>query len=378
MRLTFDAKQLASAVTWTARYANPRHQVPILSGLLFQPADEGDWTVTGFDYDHCATAMLEPETAAGPFDRFVLHGRWLATLVSKLTGNVTLDIDNGVATITSGRGRWQLPCMAAGEYPKLPEDPASIGTVPAGELRAALARVAFAVSRSDAVPGLTMACLSSADGHLEIVATDKYRISRTFLPWLHKDQDPFLIDPEAFSQMLPDTREEAALLFDPDTLMTGVACGDRVLVSRGMDERFPAVGPFFDRPPTVLCTTNRDALLGALEQATLTADPLTPVVLEWNTEDGSLGLEAKDQQLSSAGSVEIDAHATEDGWSAIKLQYLRDALKIGDSEYVTLGFAGANGAAKAVQLASSEDEDAVEWVPDTTHQQMIQALRFDR
>lgn len=390
MRLTFDAKQLAAAVTWTARYANPRHQVPILSGLLFQPLepincdgsddDACGWTVTGYDYDHCATAALEPAVFDGERERFVLHGRWLASLVAKLSGNVTLDIDNGVATITSGRGRWQLPCMAAGEYPELPADPPSIGTAQAANMRSALAHVGYATHKDDGIlPELTMACVTSTADHLEVAATDRHRISRVFLPWRDKPDYRFLIDPDMFGATLPDSGMEAALLYDPDSDMTGVACGDRVLVSRGIgSKKFPPVASFFERGVNALVTANRDGLLDALEQATLTAEAKTLVLFEFDADSGSLTLEAHDKALSSAGSVEIDANVTVTGWSALSLQYIRDAVKAVATEYVTLGFEVTDGSPKPMQVTSSSDDTATEWVPDTTHQQVIMSLKYDR
>jgi DNA polymerase-3 subunit beta len=390
MKLTFKAAQLAAAVTWTARYAKPGHQVPILSGLLFQPlepincddsdADACGWTVTGYDYDHCATAALEPSVFDGEPERFVLHGRWLASLVAKLRGEVTLDIDNGVATITSGRGRWTMPCMAAGAYPDLPSDPPSIGAVQAATMRSALANVGYATHKDDGIlPELTMACVTSTADHLQVAVTDRHRISRVFLPWRDKPDYRFLIDPDMFGATLPDSGVEAALLLDPDNGMTGVACGDRVLVSRGInDAKFPPVASFFERPVNALVTANRSALLDALEQATLTAEAKTLVLFEFDADSRSLTLEAHDKVLSSAGSVEIDAHVTVTGWSALSLRYIRDAVKAVATGYVTLGFEVTDGSPKPMHITSSDDDTATEWVPDTTHQQVIMSLKYDR
>jgi DNA polymerase-3 subunit beta len=389
VKLTFKADQLAAAVTWTARYAKPGHQVPILSGLLFQPLETDEdggyaWTVTGYDYDHCATAALEP-TNLEPLgvddnlpERFVLHGRWLASLVAKLRGEVTLVVDDGQAVITSGRGRWTMPCMAAGEYPDLPADPPSIGTVAADALRPALEKVGVAATRDDVLPVLTTACVTANDGHLEIACTDRYRAARVFLTWLHKDMDPFLVDPAEFGQMLRDVNGEASILYDPDTNLTGIACGDRVLVSRGVDGKFPPVAQFFESPVGVHVTVSRAGLLEVLEQATVAADAATAVVLDFNADNRSLTLEAKVDVLSSDSSVEMDAAASATGWAAVKGAYLRDALRTIDTEYVTLGFKDEDGKQKPVQVTASGDDEPCEWVPDTTHQQLIMPIRYQR
>lgn len=390
MKLTFKADQLASAVTWTARYAKPHSNTPILSGLLFEPlgnvdcesgedVDAGSWTVTGFDYDHCATSVLRPHVYDGDGERFILHGRWLASLVAKLRGEVTLDVDDGVCTITSGRGRWTLPCMSTVDYPAMPEPPPVIGSLPAGDLRAALAKVEYATFNDATVlPELTMACLSTADGHLEVAATDKYRISRTLRSWFDKDQDPWLVDAAAFMQMLPDASDEATLLYEPDTLMTGIACGDRVLVSRGREAKFPKTQPFFDRPLPVVVTVRRDDLLEAIEQAAAGADVKTPMALAFDADNRSLTLEANDTHLSASSSVEIDAYATDTGWAAVKFEYLRDAVKTLDSEYVAFGLEAPVGTVRPIQLAGTNDAEATEWVPDTTHQQLIMPIRYER
>lgn len=393
MKLTFDSRQLADAVAWTARYAKPTTPVPILSGLLFQPmppdvdcdtgqpnaAGAANWTVTGYDYDHCATAALEPYVYDGEPERFVLHGRWLATLLGKLgKGDVQLVVDDGVATITSGRGRWTMPCMAAGEYPELPTDPPCIGSVPAADLRGALERVSYAVGDDGVgLPELTMVCLGAADGQLELVSSDRFRVARAYLSWFAGDVEPFLVDADVVRQMLPDSSTDATLLFDPKTQLHGVACGNRVLVSRGMDAgKFPPVGKFFETPLTGVVAVNRAELLQVLDQATVCGEPKTKVLLAFDSEQRSLTLETQDAEMSTASSVEIDATANYTGHSAMRAGYLRDVLKVLDTEYVQIGLVSIEGAIKPVQLTGAEDDDVSEWVPDTTHQHLLVPVRY--
>ncbi|MDF5755798.1 DNA polymerase III subunit beta [Spongiactinospora sp. TRM90649] len=182
MKATFDAKTLADAVTWTARHIPARPTTPVLTGILIT-ANEGEATLSAFDYDVSARATL-PAVVAEP-GTVLVPGRIFAEVVKSLPAGhpVETGLSGTDLSITCGGVEFTLPTLPVDDYPTLPDAPATVGTMQAEDLRRAVTHVAPAASKDPTIPALTGIRLDATGQDLHLAATDRYRIAADTLPW---------------------------------------------------------------------------------------------------------------------------------------------------------------------------------------------------
>jgi DNA polymerase-3 subunit beta len=184
MKLTIAPGTLANAVAWAARTLPARPSVPVLAGLLIEVAADGNVAVSAFDYDMSATATIDADTVAEP-GKILLPGRILAEVTKALPDRSMAELaaTDSECTITCGRSDFTLRLMPVDDYPNLPEPPATVGTIDAAALAAAVNQVHPAVGRDDTLPMLTGIRLDTDGEQFTLAATDRYRIAVTDTTW---------------------------------------------------------------------------------------------------------------------------------------------------------------------------------------------------
>ena len=184
MKFTADRHQFAAAVAYAARILPARPSAPILAGMLLHLDDDGQLTVSAFDYEKSASSTLE--VSSGEPGTVLLSGRLLGEITKALPDKpVTVTEDGTRATLTCGASVFTLVLMPSGEYPALPGMPDLTGSVDAAEFAHAVAQVAVAAGRDDTLPALTgVKVIADRDaGLLTLVATDRYRLAVREVPY---------------------------------------------------------------------------------------------------------------------------------------------------------------------------------------------------
>ena len=186
MRFTAGREALGDAVAFVSRALPSRPVVPLLSGMLLQ-AEADAVTLSCFDYEVSARVRIDAEV--GEPGTALVPGRLLAEITRSLPARpVEFSDDAEVVGITCGRAEFSLVCLPAGDYPRLPEVPAVVGTVDGGALAAAIAQVASSASRDDTLPMLTAVCVDVAGPVLTLAATDRYRLAAAELAFAPAEQ----------------------------------------------------------------------------------------------------------------------------------------------------------------------------------------------
>ena len=184
MKFTADRHQFAAAIAYAARILPARPSAPILAGMLLHLDDDGQLTVSAFDYEKSASSTLE--VSSGEPGTVLLSGRLLGEITKALPDKpVTVTEDGTRATLTCGASVFTLVLMPSGEYPALPGMPDLAGSVDAAEFAHAVAQVAVAAGRDDTLPVLTgVKVIADRDaGLLTLVATDRYRLAVRGVPY---------------------------------------------------------------------------------------------------------------------------------------------------------------------------------------------------
>jgi DNA polymerase III subunit beta len=230
VKFRVEREVLGEAVSWVARALPTRPVIPVLSGLLLH-ADAGTLTLSCFDYEVSARAQVEADV--GESGVALVPGRLLAEITRSLPpSDVDVSVIDGMVMLSCGSAEFGLVCLPLEEYPKLPELPATAGTVDGGVLATAAAQVVPSASRDDTLPMLTGVCLDFDGGSITLAATDRYRLAVRTVDW-----DP--VDPAVHASALVPARTLADVARTmgpgrPVTIAFGAAEGDSSRAADGM------------------------------------------------------------------------------------------------------------------------------------------------
>ena len=159
-----------------------RQTLPILANFLLA-IDEGQLSVTGTDMEiELVASTALPDAEAG---EVTLPARKLVDICRSLPvdAEIRLEVEGERAQLRSGRSRFTLTTLPAGDYPS---SDALVGelslTVKEGELKHLIELTHFAMAHQDVRYYLNGLLLDIGDGMLRAVATDGHRLAIADMP----------------------------------------------------------------------------------------------------------------------------------------------------------------------------------------------------
>jgi DNA polymerase-3 subunit beta len=328
MRFRVGRDALGDAVAFVARALSPRPVIPMLSGIRIE-ADAAGLTLSCFDYEVSARARLGAEVAEP--GAALVPGRLLAEITRNLPdGPAEFAGEADVVKLTCGTAEFELVSLAAEEYPVLPESPPPAGAADGGAVARAIAQVAPAASRDDAVPMLTAVCLDVSGQTLTLAATDRYRLAVREVPF-----EPATPGDRAMALVPARVLSDAARMLEPAVPvelafggpaegLISLAAGDRRLTTRLISGEFVNYRSRF--PDAFDCQADVPAgpLIAAVRRAALVAGRLDPVRLSFT--DGQVVIEAHSEgRARAAESVSAEFSGTTPTMS-FSPHYLLDGL----------------------------------------------------
>lgn len=358
LAFTANARTLADTIGWVAKHLPHKPTHPIMAGILLNVAD-GQATASAFDYDTAVTAALAVDgDMAG---RVLVPGRFLADVTKTFPDKpVTVTTTDTTMVVTCGSAKLTLPLMVVEDYPALPAMPAAVGTVPAVDLAALIARVGIAadVAGNKGLEFLRGIYLTFGET-LEATASDRYRAATGTAQWQRDGGTEAALVPAGLLIDAAKTFDgPGAVTVGCDGNLLGLAAGGRSITARLMAAEFPihATRTFFpgrsEQPATV---PTRD-LIAALKRADLVrADKTAPVVLEFH---GDADVVAVSSHSGDTAAVTDEQVACDYDGDPITVRfnplYLADALTALRSERAELHIAHPY---KPVQVTSPDDAD---------------------
>jgi DNA polymerase III subunit beta len=220
----------------------------------------------------------------------------------------------------------------------VPEPPPAAGSTSAGPFAAALAAVAGAASRDDALPIFTGVRLHAAGDRLSLLATDRYRLAAATLPWEPAEGagsgDPASFDALAPADVLAEVARQAsgadaiALHADTDRLAVswdGASVATGQLAAPFPDDRLRAL-----LSVTVACAIEVEAgaLAAAIRRAALYGGPRGTVTLR--TGDAEITVSGQAGHTGQGGESEESVKAAVSGDRLVRsylAPLLGDALR---------------------------------------------------
>lgn len=365
MKFRVERDALADAIAWTARSLPSRPAAPVLAGVLLEVSDGADGpslTVSGFDYE--VSTRVSIEVAVTTPGRALVSGRLLADITKSLPPHpVDVSVDGSRVAITCGSSKFTLPTMPVEDYPRLPDLPATAGTVGSAEFARAVASVAIAAGRDDTLPMLTGVRLEIDGDRLTFAATDRYRLAVRELSWTPADPSAepvqVLIPAKTLADVARSLTGGAQLTLSLGGIGTGngsegiigFTAGGRHTTTRLLDATFPPYRTLLPTEWTASAEVDVPQFVDALKRVALVADRGTPVRLDFAEGGVSLSAGAEDE---GRAEEQLEADYTGDAiTTAFNPTFLIDGLTVMDAPIARLLFTTPTKPAVLRPLAKS-------------------------
>jgi len=330
-----------------------RTTIPILSSILAEAA-ENRLRLVATDLDMTIVTSCPA----------VVHGGGRATLESKVFQNLvrslpeeefTLRQDGDAVEIVCGRFQSRMAVTDPSDYPTVPEVP-EVGeyALSLSLFQLMLDRVAFAITKDDPKFQLNGALVKLIPGEIEIAATDGHRLAmvRAKAP---SGEPPF--EQQLFPRKL---LAEFARFGDDQVRISsgdnhlGFLMGERTLVSRIVELRFPQYERVIVRDNPSRARVDRKELLASLKRVSLMAHEKARGVRFQLSDAGELTLVSIGYDRGSAEETLNVNYQGESLEIALNAAYLIDVLQVLECDMVELQLRDSNTQCVVVPV----DDDA--------------------
>lgn len=331
MRIRAERDDLADVLVRAGRAIGTRSPLAIVQGLLLEVEGKA-LRVTGTDLDVTIRTDLEVEVLAE--GRTVVPARLAAEAVRKLPpGAVVVEAGEGEVEITGGGPKFRFRELLVDDFPKIAEpDLEGAVEVDGAAFGDALAQVAVAASTDDARPILTGVFFESESGRLRMVATDSYRLAVRDLPAVQAD----------LSGLVPvRALRELRRTIGADRLKIAIGAREAtfqsergVLTARLIEGTFPNYRQLIPESYPHRLTVDRDALLEAIDRASLVAEDHIPIRM--TVQEGGVELSVSRQDVGGETEYVAAEYQGEEMTIAFNSRYLNDGVGAVDAEQVVL------------------------------------------
>ncbi|MFJ8371221.1 DNA polymerase III subunit beta [Streptomyces sp. NPDC094461] len=375
MEFRIERTALTDAVAWAARVLPTRSPVPVLGGLLLEAAD-GRLSISGLDYEASARIEVAAETVRA--GKVLVMGRRLLDVCRVLPEKVVeCAVEGSRFSLTSDGARFGLSVLPFDDYPALPPLPAVLGEVDAEEFAAAVADVAVAAGRDDALPTLTGIRLALDGDTMTLAATDRYRFAVRTLAWKPdavRDGDGVAADVVVSARRLT----EIARSFGPGGLVrlaldggsAGFELAGMRTTVRLLDGRLPRHDKLFTMTGAVTAETDRAPLVEAVKRVAVVAEGGSPLHLTFS--EGSVLLQAGYEDDVASQRLPAVLEGAEDITVAFNPAYLMDALGSFDAPVIRFGLMGPGQ--RAMVTGRTPGADTTDPRP-ATHQHLLMSAK---
>jgi DNA polymerase-3 subunit beta len=260
MDITVNRSDLAKTLSAVGKVIEHRQTIPILGNVLLS-ADGGLLTVVGNDLDIEISACCACEGGDG---ETTVDARRLSDIAKRMAGDtVRLAIKDSNLIVKSGRSRFTLPTLPAGDYPRL--EAGSFEAEFSVNLVDLVAPVKFAISNEQTRIYLNGIFLHAHDKTLRAVATDGHRLAHNSAPSV--GAIPSVIIPSKTVGLIPAGAVDVSLSKNKIHLATA----DTIIVSKLIDATFPDYQRVIPSSNSNIVIIDRKSLADAVVRASAVA-----------------------------------------------------------------------------------------------------------
>jgi DNA polymerase-3 subunit beta len=361
MKFTMRRENLLKPLQAVQGVVERRQTLPILANFLVT-INDGRLSVTGTDMEIELVASTSlPDAESG---EVTVPARKLVDICRSLPADaeVSLEVDGDRAVVRSGRSRFTLATLPAGDYPSTDTLGGELRvTAKEGQLKRLIELTHFAMAHQDVRYYLNGLLLDIGEGHLRAVATDGHRLAIAEIPVDTGDSARQVIVPRKgiseLLRLLGSGDEEVVIELGSNAIQ--VTLPEVRLTSKLIDGKFPDYRRVVPKEETTdkSIVVDRELLRQSLSRAAILSNDKYRAV-RLCLEPKALRIVAKNpEQEEAEDEVEVayDGEPLEIGFN---VSYLIDALTAlpGDEAVIHLGDSSSSA------LITPKDEGDCQYV----------------
>jgi DNA polymerase-3 subunit beta len=342
MKFSADRSAILAPLQAVIGVVERRQTMPILANVLVVGRDDQLFiTATDMEVELVAKAAVVLAQAG----EITLPGRKFLDIIKALPdgASVNIAVEGDKATIRSGKSRFTLATLPAGDFPSV-EDirPQQTVAIPQSDLKRLLDKTHFSMAQQDVRYYLNGMLLELAPNVVRTVATDGHRLAYCECALLAEN-----ITPQQVIVPRKGVLELQRLLGNGDLeLAIGsnhirAQIGDIRFTSKLIDGRFPEYSRVIPAAPPKQVKADRDVLRSALQRAAILSNEKYRGI-RLSVKTNALVLQAHNPEQEEA-EEEVEVNYTGDEVEiGFNVNYLLDALAAVESGEIEVGLTDAN------------------------------------
>lgn len=353
MDIKISKHSLSKIIDRVAGVADRKSSLPILANVLLT-ADGNRLTAVGTDLTQTVRAFAE--AAVKTPGRIAVKAEVLRDIAKNLpAGDAHITTDkSGAFLVKSGKSKFKLPTMDAGDFPPLPtDDGAAYVHVDTRGLARLITATKFSAATDDTRPHLNGALLESTGKILRMVTTDGHRLSKAEHEGDHGKWQALipLKGLDRIAKLLDGTEETVGLaMHNGHLFLTTAGLTANVKLS---DEKFPPYSKVIPSSHKRRVVTAREALTGAIKRIALVSDRNSGGI-RFELEDGTLRITSESPDVGEA-SEELDVDYSGEGLAfGCNAKFVLEALGALQDDDIAIELSDALDPVVLKPLTSSE------------------------
>lgn len=325
MKIKLNQVRLIKALQQAAKAVKTNPQMPILSSVLLK-AENGEINILATDLQIGIKLKVEGEILSDgkisvPLSQFYEYCQNLSS------GDVTLEDDGTLITVTQDKSRASFSLTQAEDYPEFsPEIGESSANVKAVDFDEILKRVLVSVSADESRPVLTGLLLRRMENfELAVVGTDGYRLSLMNVAYEGDFEREMVIPAKVMSTLLKgNVKSVVGIGFDKKNNQVWFSFDDNILSLRLLQGDFPPYEKILPTGSITRIVVSKGDLLQAVKQMAVFAK-FNANILRWDV--GKLLKMSTQASSMGEGGVELDVEFEGEELSlAFNYRYLQEYL----------------------------------------------------
>lgn len=360
MKFTTDREALLRPLQLVTGVVERRQTLPVLSNLLLVARD-GVLALTGTDLEVELLAEVSDQLEIGQEGEATIPARKLADIWRSLPegAEVKVEVGGERAVVRSGRSRFTLSTLPAGDFPKVESGPGDLEfAISQKGLRKLIDQVAFSMAQQDVRYFLNGMLLEVTPEHTRTVATDGHRLAMCTLKEAGAGADRVqAIVPRKgvleLGRLLDGEEGDVVVQLGANHLR--VSQGPFTMTTKLVDGKFPDYEKVVPKDAGHAIVGDRDAMRQAFARASILSNEKYRGV-RLIVEGEQLTIQANNPEQEEAEEVVPIGYEGERLEIGFNVSYLQDVLSVVGTEQVQLCVSDANSSAL---IEGVGDEDSV-------------------
>ena len=357
MDFTCNKEDITSAIGNVSKAVSPKSNIAALEGIKLE-LKENKLILTGYDLEIGITTEIDCQS--NDSGEVILNSRLFSESTRRMPSEtISYSIDENLnVTIKGGSAEYQIPAMSAEEYPALPDiemtDPVEISQP---VLRSMINQTVYAVSTNDAKPIMTGELFDIANGELNVVAIDGFRLAVRTEKTDYADNKKFIVPSKAL-------KEASGLMTDEDDKKCSIYVNTKHVLfdingyrifTRLLEGEFHNYRSSIPTEGSTNVSVKTGDMMQALERCALLLNDKNKSPVKCRFEKDNINIECR----TGIGKLEDSINADINGSELLigfNNKYILEALRAADTDKVNISMNGSN---KAVKITPSQGEHFV-------------------